>query len=127
MAYLSLILRPLRFSFIPGLVPQPLSILMEGADFLAVKIWNGVRCALCCRVDAVSDNMLMELAVSCLDEGHGAPVRCAPKCRTNYRANEVSRTHATQGRAAEKEKRVNTHDRLRCIQLHRAKVRRAAS
>jgi hypothetical protein len=34
--------------------------------------------------------MPMELAVSFLNEGHGAPVRYTPKVRTKYRANEVS-------------------------------------
>ena len=59
---------------------------------LTIKIWNGVRSTLCSRVDTVSDNVLMELAVSRLNEGHGTPVRYAPKRRTNDRANEVSRT-----------------------------------
>jgi len=124
---LSLVFWPLRFPFIPSLIPQPLSILMEGTNFLPIKIWNGVCSTLCCRVDTVSDNMSMELAVSFLDEGHGAPVSYAPKGRTKYRANEVSCTHTAQGRATEKEKWINAHDRLRCVQLHRAKVRGTAS
>jgi len=111
--FLWLVFRPLRFPFIPSLVPQPLSILMERANFLSIKIWDGIHSTLCCRVDTVSDNMPMELAVSFLDEGHGAPVRYAPKGRTKYRANEVSCTHATESRAAEKEKWINAHDRLR--------------
>jgi len=100
---------------------------MQGADFLSIKIRNGIRSTLCSRVDTISDDMPMELAVSFLNEGHGAPVRYAPKVRTEYRTNEVSCTHATQGRAAEKEKWINAHDRLRRIQLHRAKVRGTAS
>jgi hypothetical protein len=58
---------------------------------LTIKIGNRIRGTLCSRVDTVSDNMPMELAVSVLDEGHGAPVRYTPKGRTEYRANEVSR------------------------------------
>jgi hypothetical protein len=59
---------------------------------LTIKIWDGIRSTLCSRVDAVSDNMPMELAVSFLDEDHGAPVRYTPEGRTKYRANEVSCT-----------------------------------
>ena len=59
---------------------------------LAVEIWYGISSTLCCRVDAISDDMLVELAVSCLYKGHGAPMRCAPECRTDYGAHEVSRT-----------------------------------
>jgi hypothetical protein len=61
-------------------------------EVLTVEIWYGIGSALCSRVDAISDDMLVELAVSCLYEGHSAPMRRAPKCRTDYRANEVSRT-----------------------------------
>jgi hypothetical protein len=46
---------------------------------LTIKIWNGIRSTLCCGVDSVSDDMLMKLAVSFFNEGHGAPVRYAPK------------------------------------------------
>jgi len=77
---LLLVLGPLRFSFIPGLVPQPLSILVKGADFFTVEIRHWISSTLCSRVDAISDDMLVELAVSCLYEGHGAPMRRAPKC-----------------------------------------------
>ena len=59
---------------------------------LTIKIWDGIRSTLCSGVDTVFDNMPMELAVSFLDEGHGAPVRYTPKGRTKYRANEVSCT-----------------------------------
>lgn len=99
---------------------------MERANFFAIEVWNGIRSALRCRVDAILHDMLMELAVPCLDEGHSAPVRYAPKRRADYRANEISCTHAAQGRAAKEEKWVDTHDGLRRVQLHRAEVRRAA-
>lgn len=79
MDYLYLIFRPLRFPFVPSLVPQPLSILMEGANFLAIKIRNWICSTLSSGVDAVSDNMLVELAVACFNERHGAPVRYAPE------------------------------------------------
>ena len=59
---------------------------------LTIEVWNRIRSALCCRVDAVLDNMLMKLAVSSFDEGHSAPVRYAPKGRADYRANEISCT-----------------------------------
>lgn len=44
------------------------------------------------RVHAISDDMLVELAVSCLDESHGASVCYAPESRAHYRTNEVPRT-----------------------------------
>jgi len=100
---------------------------MEGADFLPIKVWDGIRSALCSGVDTVSDYMSMEFAVSLLDECHGTPMRHTPKGGTKYRSNKVSRTHATQRRATEKEKRINPHDGFRRVQLHRAKVRGAAS
>jgi hypothetical protein len=59
---------------------------------LTIEIRNRIRSALCCRVDAVLDNMLMELAVPSFDEGHSAPVRYAPKRRADYRADEISCT-----------------------------------
>jgi len=99
---------------------------MKRADLFAVEIWHGISSTLGSRVDAISDDMLVEFAVSCLYEGHGAPMRHAPKCRTNYGANQVSRTHAAQGCTPEKEDWINTHYRLSCVQFHGAKVRCAA-
>jgi hypothetical protein len=61
-------------------------------EVLAVEIWYRICSTLCSRVDAISDDVLVELAVPCLYEGHGAPVRRAPKRRADYGANEVSRT-----------------------------------
>lgn len=99
---------------------------MKGADLFTVEIWYGIGSALCSRVDAISDDMLVKLAVPCLYEGHGAPVRRAPKCRADYGASEVSRTHAAQGCTPEKEKWIDTHYRLSCVQFHGAEVRGAA-
>ena len=48
-------------------------------EVLAVEIGYGICSTLRRRVDAISDDMLVELAVPCLYEGHGAPVRRAPK------------------------------------------------
>jgi len=59
---------------------------------LTIKIWDGICSTLGSRVDTVSDNMPMELAVPFLNESHGAPVRYTPKGRTKYRTNEVSCT-----------------------------------
>lgn len=114
---------PCRLLSILGLVPQPLTVLMQRPNFFAVEVRHRVGRALGARIDAIAYNAFVKFAFARLYQGQHIAMGQPPPCTANGWAQKVPQACTCNGCASKHPKRVNPKDGLRRVTLQGTKVR----